>query len=151
MDIAQPPHRDDLTQCLNYFQMQGHNTDTDIPRRSPRRPKVMPLADYDMDTLEKRSSIPLVHDSLAGDYSMVGCDESESGNTTQNSSSRSSLFSLENDTTLSSREPLRSALVEEYLDEIALDDEICCVDNVVTIVKCHDQAASRRVVFVATQ
>ena len=129
-------HQGELVDFLEYINMYESNVD--IPKRSPRRPKGM-SAVFQAEPDKKHDSFDTstFHDTFSPEYTFSA------------RSANSSLFSVDSD--LMPREPLESALVEEYLDEITGEDEICSVDNVVTIVKCHDQWDPKKVSFIATQ
>lgn len=117
--------QDDFRRCLDYLDSQVE--DLLVPDRLPNRPRQM------QRFLPKHSDHDDVLDSSLAEY-VLQDDQASSG--------RLSIFSA-----LGLH--LDPAAVEQFVDDVDVGDEICTVDNVVTISKVHDQWDPKKVGVVA--
>lgn len=137
--------RDSFALCLDYLQM--YEDMPEVPARSPRRPKgistVFPLIS---NPTNNRQNLGL----NCNEYSSYSSHSSQYTTSNNRVSVSSSLFSEENEPRQDTQ-PLDNSMVDLFLEEITGEDEICCVDSVVTIVKSHDQWDPKKVAIVATR
>lgn len=118
--------QDDFRRCMDY--LDTNVDDLIVPDRSPARPRQIPL--------------PLKsHDLRFSDHDMLDSSLAE--------------YVLQDDPSLSPRDSIFSHEVlrspedlDAFLDDVSSADEICTVDNVVTIRKVHDQWDPKKVGFV---
>lgn len=116
--------QDDFQLCLDYI--NSYN-EIPVPTRSPKRPSA---ATCNLSLSPLKSTTSSYNDVSSDEFALYSSD-------------RNLLFSG------ASPDALPVLNDASFYNEIALDDEICVVDKVVTILKYHDQWDPRKVAFVS--
>lgn len=127
---------------LSGHSLLGEPVQMDIPSRSPNRPKGMVIAGLDVNG--KSNEDEVYDDMSSGEFIMDGYD-----------SPRDSVFSLEEPFGCAKMDFARRdsvdlidcSEIDFYLDEL-LDAEVCQIDDLVFVMREHDERDCDRVKYV---